>query len=122
MTGVSIRPSSSTLAPGEAATSVTVSFAATVAGAVDVAIARFIDGGETPYLMRYFLANAVRPRLTFDRPKLVLPTTRPGHTAKASLHLINEGYDNLQAKFRPVDSQHMPLPLDFPDGSLVGLA
>ena len=61
----------------------------------------YLDGGKTPYLTPRFLANAVPPRLTFDRPELVLPTVPLGHTAKASLYVINEGYANLFIKVRP---------------------
>ena len=74
---------SALLQPGETAI-LAVSFAATVEGAKDLNVPLYLDGGKTPYLTPRFLANAVPPRLTFDRPELVLPTVPLGHTAKVS--------------------------------------
>ena len=92
-------------------------------GAVDVAVPLYLDGSSTAYLTPHLIANAVPPRLTYDRPELVLPTVPLGHVAKASLYVINEGYDNLQIQAKlPIDSARMPLTLEFPEGSLVGVS
>ena len=129
--GIVIEPSSGELQPGEMST-ITVSFAATVEGIVDVAIPLYINGDESrPYLTPRFLANAVPPRLTFDRPELVLPTVPLNHTARASLYVHNEGYDNLQIrkklpleftdeKFK--DDKKGILTVEFPEGELVGVS
>ena len=120
--GFTLSPSEGRLAPGEQ-TFINISFAATTAGPQDVVVPLFIDGGSSPYLMPHFLANAVPPRLTFDRPELVLPVVPVGHTARASLYVINEGYDNLEIKAKlPIDAARMPLTLEFPEGQLVGVS
>ena len=73
----------------------------------------FIRGGkqrgERPYLTLMLHATAVHPRLTFDRPEVILPAVPLGHTARASFYVINEGYDNLQIQHRlPVDPARAP--------------
>ena len=121
--GFTLSPSSGKLRPNES-TTIKIAFAAVQTGPVDVAVPLYIDGNnKTPYLTPHFLANAVPPRLTFDRPELVLPSVPLGHTAKASFYVINEGYDNLQIQAKlPIDSQRIPLTLEFPEGSLVGVS
>ena len=79
--------------------------------------------GERPYLTLMLHATAVHPRLTFDRPEVILPAVPLGHTARASFYVINEGYDNLQIQHRlPVDTARAPLQLHFPEGHLVGIS
>ena len=121
--GFSFSPSEGKLRPGET-TTIHVAFTAVNTGPIDVAIPLYIDGNlKTPYLTPHFMANAVPPRLSFDRPELILPAVPLGYTAKASLYVINEGYDNLQIQAKlPIDSTRMPLELDFPEGSLVGVS
>ena len=120
--GFTLAPSSGTLGPKESAT-VTFGFVALVAGPVDVPVPLYLDGGKTPYLTPHLSANAVPPRLVFDRPELVLPIVPLGHTSRASLYVINKGYDNLQVQHRtPLDSQRTPLSIEFPEGMLVGVS
>ena len=42
--------------------------------------------GERPYLTLMLHATAVHPRLTFDRPEVILPAVPLGHTARASFY------------------------------------
>ena len=66
--------------------------------------------GERPYLTLMLHATAVHPRLTFDRPEVILPAVPLGHTARASFYVVNEGYDNLQIQHRlPVDTARLYL-------------
>ena len=83
--GIVIEPSSGELQPGEMST-ITVSFAATVEGIVDNRSVIHQRHESRPYLTPRFLANAVPPRLTFDRPELVLPTVPLNHTASFYVH------------------------------------
>ena len=120
--GFSLDCPSGTLQVGESFT-ITFGFAATTVGIADVMLPLCLDGGNVPYLTPRLMANAVLPRLTFDRPELILPTVPLGHTAKASLYLINEGYDNLQVQYKlPLDDKRAPLTLEFPEGQLVGVS
>ena len=103
-----LTPTRGTLAVGEAL-KIAVSFAPSEAALFAVAVPVFIRGGkqrgERPYLTLMLHATAVHPRLTFDRPEVVLPAVPLGHTARASFYVINEGYDNLQIQHRlPVDT------------------
>lgn len=123
--GFTLTPSSGELSPKETRI-VTISFAAAAAGAIDVSVPLFIDGGgggERPYLQLSLTATAVMPRLSFDRPELLLPVVPLGHTSRASFYVVNEGYDNLQIEHcLPADSLRVPLSIDFPEGTLVGVS
>lgn len=38
-------------------------------------------------------------------------------------HVLNDGFDNLELRYRlPPDNTHIPLSIEFPEGSLIGIA
>jgi hypothetical protein len=64
-----------------------------------------------------------RPCLSFDCSQVVLPAVPLGLYSSRAFRVINDGYDNLDIKFRlPADTQNVPLELMFPEGAMVGIA
>ena len=119
----SLKPTPGELGVGES-TIVRIAFAPEEAGPVNVSLPLHIGGGgERPYLHLVLSGTAALPRLSFDVPAVNLLAVPLGHTARASFHVINEGYDNLQIQHRlPIDSSHMPVDVAFPEGTLVGVS
>ena len=43
--------------------------------------------------------------------------------SQAIFYIINDGFDNLELRFRlPADEHHLPLMVEFPEGTLIGIA
>ena len=56
------------------------------------------------------------PRLRFGVPDVMLPAVPLNVESSAVFFIENDGYDNLDIKFRlPADSQNLPLRLEFPE-------
>lgn len=63
------------------------------------------------------------PAILFDAPFVMLPAVPLGIVSKAQFTIINDGYDNVDLSYRlPADEQHLPLQLDFPQGTIIGMA
>lgn len=46
-----------------------------------------------------------------------------GMRSEARFHILNDGFDNLELRYRlPLDITHVPLSIEFPEGSLIGIA
>jgi hypothetical protein len=83
-----------------------------------------VDGEEDIKILDIHLrGSGRRPQLLFDTMHVVLPSTPLGIQSSAEFRIINDGYDNVDLKHRlPVDSEHLPLELKFPEGTMVGIA
>ena len=124
--GVSLTPSSGERAVG-GSDSIELAFAPTEPGSIHFNVPLYINGGmklgERPYLQLVFSATAATPRLSFDRSEVDLLAVPLGHTARTSFYVINEGYDNLQIDHAlPSDTARMPIAIEFPEGTLVGVS
>lgn len=74
-----------------------------------------------PYFTLLCRGSGVFPRLSFSKYRLTLPSVPLGITSRASFSIINNGYDNLELKYRISPTIPLPLNITFPDGSDVGL-
>ena len=74
-----------------------------------------------PYFTLICRGSGVYPRLTFTKHRLVLPNVPLGITSRNSFSIVNNGYDNLELKYRVSPAIPIPLTITFPDGSDVGL-
>ena len=55
--------------------------------------------------------------------EVLLPPVPLGIRASAQVMVINDGYDNLDLKVKmPVDEDKVPITVDFPDGTMIGVA
>ena len=46
-----------------------------------------------------------------------------GFRSEAIFNIINDGFDNLDLRYRlPADEHHLPILIDFPEGTLIGIA
>lgn len=61
------------------------------------------------------------PRIAFDVRECLLPPVPLGLRSTATFFVINNGYDNLELKYRlPADEGHLPMEVEFPEGTLIG--
>jgi hypothetical protein len=64
-----------------------------------------------------------QPRLLFDRLHLILPAVPLNITSVGTFSVLNDGYDNLDLRYKlPADHKMLPLELEFPEGTLIGIA
>jgi hypothetical protein len=62
------------------------------------------------------------PKLTFDRKEIVLPIVPLNVRSRYLFHVVNEGYESLEVKFRlPTDTHRIPLTINFPEGQQLGI-
>lgn len=67
--------------------------------------------------------SVVARRLMFDVEEVLLEPVPLGVKASAQVLVINDGYDNLDLKVKmPVDTDKIPISVDFPDGTMIGVA
>ncbi len=60
-------------------------------------------------------------RLTFDCRECLLPPVPLGMKSTATFYIINNGYDNLELKYKlPADEGHLPMEVEFPEGTIIG--
>ena len=119
----SMEPASGELEPGEARV-VKVSFLPQDAIPYDAEMPIYLDGNTArPYLMIQLKANGMYPKLNFSCEEVVLPAVPLGLKSKARFEIINNGYDQLEVSYQlPIDSQHIPLKITFPEGKQIGLS
>lgn len=81
------------------------------------------DNRDRPYLLVTVKGTGIFPHLTFDRPEVIMPVVPLSVKSTCVFHIINTGYDNLELRYRlPVDTQRVPISLNFPEGQSVGIA
>lgn len=75
-----------------------------------------------PYLSLRFKGQGTVPKLNFDRRELVLPIVPLGVRSRCLFHIVNEGYESLEVKYRlPTDNIRIPLTINFPEGQQLGI-
>jgi hypothetical protein len=75
-----------------------------------------------PYLFLRLKGQGAVPKLTFDRREIVLPVVPLGVRSRCLFHIINEGYESLEVKYRlPADNVRIPLSINFPEGQQLGI-
>ena len=67
------------------------------------------------------VACACYPTLFFDQPYLILPTTKVGLESKATLEIINGGYQNINLKHSIQEHTGVDLNIIYPVGSNLGV-
>ncbi|KAG2493472.1 hypothetical protein HYH03_008289 [Edaphochlamys debaryana] len=84
----------------------------------------YLDGDrDEPYLNIEVQGVGQYPRLAFDVRECLLPPVPLGLRSTAIFHVVNNGYDNLELKYKlPADEGHLPIEVDFPEGTIIGLA
>eukprot|EP00818_Percolomonas_sp_WS_P004310 CAMPEP_0117456020 /NCGR_PEP_ID=MMETSP0759-20121206/11661_1 /TAXON_ID=63605 /ORGANISM="Percolomonas cosmopolitus, Strain WS" /LENGTH=2921 /DNA_ID=CAMNT_0005249345 /DNA_START=158 /DNA_END=8920 /DNA_ORIENTATION=- len=78
----------------------------------------FLDGQtQTPYTHLTLKGAGSNPKLAFDVQEIVLPVVPLGIKSRAIFQVINEGYENLELKYRlPADTSRVPIQLNFIEG------
>jgi hypothetical protein len=79
----------------------------------------YVDGQpdrSRPYFILSCVGSAVFPRLKFSRDTLYLPPVPLSVVSRASVTVMNDGYENLQLRYRVSPTVPIPLDLSFPDG------
>mmetsp|Transcript_28943 Transcript_28943/g.66987 ORF Transcript_28943/g.66987 Transcript_28943/m.66987 type:complete len:2816 (+) Transcript_28943:96-8543(+) len=67
--------------------------------------------------------QGVFPCLVFDRREVILPVVPLGVTARTTLYVINQGYDNLEVTYSlPTEASRVPLSVTLPEGNMIGIA
>ncbi|MEW5300161.1 MAG: hypothetical protein WDW36_003110 [Sanguina aurantia] len=84
----------------------------------------YLDNDRSaPYLSLEVTGTGLFPRIRFDVRECVLPPVPLGFRSQAVFNIINNGYDNLELKFRlPADEVQLPIKIEFPLGTLIGIA
>ncbi|KXZ50888.1 hypothetical protein GPECTOR_14g137 [Gonium pectorale] len=92
--------------------------------AYEALIPVYLDGNvEQPYLNVEVSGLGQYPRLSFDVRECLLPPVPLGLRTTATFYVINNGYDNLELKYKlPADEGHLPMEVEFPEGVIIGLA
>jgi hypothetical protein len=81
------------------------------------------EAAPLPILTLEFSGHGRHPHLTFDTGHVLLPAVPLNVRSTCTFRVINDGYDNLDLKFRlPADKENVPLQLEFPEGTMVGIA
>ncbi|GLI64998.1 hypothetical protein VaNZ11_008424 [Volvox africanus] len=81
------------------------------------------DTTDEPYLHIEVQGVGQYPRLSFDMRECLLPPVPLGLRSTATFYVINNGYDNLELKYKlPADEGHLPMEVEFPEGTIIGLA
>ena len=95
---------------------VSVLFTPRDARAYEATIPVYLDGDlSAAYLSLEVTGAGQFPRLSFDQRECVLPPVPLGITSRATFSIINNGYDNLELRYRlPADEGHVPMKVEFP--------
>lgn len=120
---IELWPTSGRLGADESAT-IRVRFCPTSPCAFErLSLPVYLDGEKgKAYVTLELSARGVKPRLTFDRSEVVLPSVPLGFVSSATFLVLNDGYENLEIAHKlPADSAKVPLTLSFPEGNMVGL-
>ena len=119
-------PTSGTLAPGHSS-SVQISFLPTDVRPYHTKVGVFLDGNKAKKYMDVSVSGSgSNPAITFDRRELLLPFVPLDVPAKAAFMINNEGYDNLDLKYRLPGAAKwnepgtLPIQIAFPEGSVLG--
>eukprot|EP00899_Mesostigma_viride_P006782 jgi/Mesvir1/16104/Mv08394-RA.5 len=109
--------------PGDTA-DVTISFVPKEAVHYEASLPVFLEGaGDKMYVSLEVKGLGRFPELHFSVHELVLPPVPLGVRSHGQFTVLNDGYDNLELAFKlPVDTEHIPLDICFPDGTMIGLA
>ena len=104
--------------------SVRVSFSPQMAGdfqrRIDVYLTDQVDEGR-PYMILILRGSGVYPKITFDCQSLALPTVPLGISSKGMFTIFNNGYSNVDLKYRLSPTITIPLELTFPDGQTLDI-
>lgn len=93
------------------------------AGTAQLAAKLETEDAALPILSLNLSGQGRHPQLQFDRDNLLLPATPLHVSSSCCFHVINDGYDNLDLKYRlPADTQNLPIELSFPEGTMIGIA
>lgn len=77
----------------------------------------YLDDFPQPYTKLVVKGLGAIPRVTFDKREIIMPIVPLGITSKASFSIINEGYTNVELKYKiNKDPGRIPLKLAFPEG------
>ncbi|PNW70067.1 hypothetical protein CHLRE_17g704300v5 [Chlamydomonas reinhardtii] len=84
----------------------------------------YLDGDmDEPYLNIEVQGVGQYPRLAFDVRECLLPPVPLGLRSTTTFYVLNNGYDNLELKYKlPADEGHLPMEVEFPEGTIIGLA
>jgi hypothetical protein len=86
-------------------------------------LALCLDGKENTYLNFSAQGTGSFPMLHFDRPEVFMPTVPLNVKSTALFHIRNEGYTNLELKYKlPQDTARVPLAIRFPSTGLFDFA
>lgn len=81
------------------------------------------EASSLPILTLELAGTGRSPGICFDAPFILLPAVPLGLVSSAQFTVINDGYDNVDFTYRlPADEEHLPLQLDFPQGTVIGMA
>ena len=117
-----VTPCEGSLGVGESC-SLRFTFAPIDAVSCAFALPLCLDADKAEYLPIEIKAVGCYPQLTFDRREVLLPTVPIGVESKTSFYVVNEGYDNLELRYKlPPDNSRVPLKLSFPERMLIGLS
>eukprot|EP01049_Picozoa_sp_SAG25_P000345 SAG25_NODE_11_length_28117_cov_24.264901_6_plen_2767_part_00 len=118
-----VKPNGGTLGVGNMCT-IRVTFAPIEAVDCSFILPLRLDNNPNhEYLPISVQATGCYPQLTFDRREILLPTVPVGVRSSTSFYVINEGYDNLELRYKlPADKGRVPLELEFPEKMLIGLS
>jgi hypothetical protein len=75
-----------------------------------------------PYLALRMRGQGTVPKLSFDKREIVMPVVPTNVRSRCLFHIINEGYESLEVKYRlPTDNIRIPLTINFPEGQQLGI-
>lgn len=81
------------------------------------------DTAALPILTLELNGSGRSPAILFNAPFLMMPAVPLGIVSSTQFKIINDGYDNVDFSYRlPADEQHLPLKLEFPQGTVIGMA
>ena len=103
---------------------ITVHFLPTEAKTCEVEVPLYLDDKRVKaYLELSVKGTGVFPKLSFNKPYVLLPTVPLGVKSKATFFVKNTGYENLELQYRlPPSTAKLPLEISFPDGKTLGIA
>ena len=103
---------------------ITVHFLPTEAKTCEVEVPLYLDDKmQKAYLELSIKGTGMFPKLSFNKPYVLLPTVPLGVKSKATFFVKNTGYENLELQYRlPPSTAKLPLEITFPDGKTLGIA
>lgn len=118
-----VSPMRGDLSPGESST-MRITFLPKCNGDFFKILQIYISGQpniERPYFTLTVRGSGVYPRLSFSEQRLVLPSVPLNVTSRCICTIYNQGYDNIELKYRVAPTIPIPLEISFPDGNELGL-